>query len=429
MLLGQDQAARDEHHHMSGMRHEHTSSSNPATPLVQLIMAHETSGTSVQPEFAPLEFPMPMEQKGSWMLMFHGEAFLNLEQQSGARGYDKTFSTNWFMLMGERPLGSGQLTLRSMVSLEPATVTHRFYPEMFQQGETAFGRPINDGQHPHDFLMEIAALYDWRVGENGLVSFYAAPVGDPALGPVAYPHRSSAIENPIAPLGHHLEDSTHIASDVLTGGFTWKLARFEASGFHGREPDEHRWDLDSGKIDSWSTRLTLQPTHNWTAQYSFGHLTSPEALHPIEDLQRMTASISYDAREGETQNFAATLMWGRNHSLASGESFNGYLAEATLRMQPHNFWARIENVDRTTELLLAKNLEPAGFEDQFLARIQAYTLGYDHELKALPHLSTALGGQVTFYHTPSFLNPIYGDHPVGALLFLRVRPVGSMHHH
>jgi hypothetical protein len=164
-----------------------------------------------------------MEQKGSWMLMFHGEAFLNLGQQSGPRGYDKVFSTNWFMFMGERPLGSGQLTLRSMVSLEPATVTHRFYPEMFQQGETAFGRPINDGQHPHDFLMEIAALYDWRVGENGLVSFYAAPVGDPALGPVAYPHRSSAIENPIAPLGHHLEDSTHIASDVLTGGFTWKI--------------------------------------------------------------------------------------------------------------------------------------------------------------------------------------------------------------
>jgi hypothetical protein len=370
-----------------------------------------------------------MEQKGPWMLMFHGEAFLNFEQQSGPRGGDKIFSTNWFMLMGQRPLGSGQLTLRTMLSLEPATVTHRFYPELFQQGETAFGRPIIDGQHPHDFLMEIAALYDLRVGENALVSLYAAPVGDPALGPVAYPHRNSALENPVAPLGHHLEDSTHIASDVLTGGFTWKLARIEASGFHGREPDEDRWDLDSGKIDSWSTRLTVQPTHNWTAQYSFAHLTSPEALHPLEDLQRMTASVSYDVQPHEGQNFAATLLWGRNHSLATGENFNGYLAEATLRVAPHNFWARIENVDRTSELLLGNNLEPAGVEDQFLARTQAYTLGYDHELKALPHLSTALGGQVTLYHAPSFLNPIYGDHPVGVLLFLRLRPVTRVHRH
>jgi hypothetical protein len=372
---------------------------------------------------------MPMEQKGPWMLMFHGQAFLNFEQQSGPRGDDKIFSTNWFMGMGQRSLGSGQLTLRTMVSFEPVTVTHRFYPELFQQGETAFGRPINDGQHPHDFLMEIAALYDWKLSENALISVYAAPVGDPALGPVAYPHRSSAMEDPIAPLGHHMEDSTHIASEVLTSGFTWKLARLEVSGFHGREPDEHRWDLDSGKIDSWSTRLTVQPAHNWTGQYSFGHLASPEALHPSEDVQRMTASVSYDVWLGERQNFAATLLWGHNHSLASGENFNGYLAEGSLRVEPHNFWARIENVDRTAELLLGKNLEPNGFEDQFLARIQAYTIGYDHEFPVVPHLSTALGGQVTFYHAPSFLNRIYGNHPTGAILFVRVRPVGSVHQH
>ena len=73
-----------------------------------------------------------------------------------ARGGDKFFSTNWFMPMAQRELGPGELTLRAMLSLEPATVTGRQYPLLFQQGETAYGNPIVDGQHPHDFFMELA---------------------------------------------------------------------------------------------------------------------------------------------------------------------------------------------------------------------------------------------------------------------------------
>src|SRR6202008_1058553 len=137
-------------------------------------------------------------------------------------------------------LGNGKLTLRSMLSFEPATVSQRQYPLLFQQGETAFGKPIVDGQHPHDFFMELAAMYDYPLGENTLLSFYAAPVGGPALGPVAYPPRASASENPVAALGHHLEDSTHISDDVITVGITHRAVRLVSSGFHGREPDEFR---------------------------------------------------------------------------------------------------------------------------------------------------------------------------------------------
>src|SRR5258708_8359457 len=175
-------------------------SSEPAT-LIDEIFQHKTSGTAAEPN--SIQAPMITREKGKWMLMFHGEAFLNTTQQRGARGYDKVFSTNWFMPMAQRPLGQGLLTLRTMLSLEPATVTHRFYPELFQQGETAFGKPINDGQHPHDFFIELAALYDWKLGRNALLSFYVAPLGDPAMGPVAYAHRASASENPAATLGHH----------------------------------------------------------------------------------------------------------------------------------------------------------------------------------------------------------------------------------
>lgn len=407
-----DQTGKDTH----SMQHDHMHMES--STFIDTLLQRESSGTSVEPNST--EVPMFMIMKNDWMFMLHGQAFLNAIQQSGPRGADKVFSTNWIMFMAQHQWGSGQLTLRAMVSLEPATVTGRYYPELFQQGETAFGRPLNDGQHPHDFFMELAALYDVKLGEHALLSFYAAPVGDPAMGPVAYAHRASASENPIAPLGHHLQDSTHIADDVVTVGLAYKSVRIEASGFHGREPDEFRWDLDSGKIDSWSTRLTIQPKQNWSAQYSFAHLTSPEALHPTEDIARMTTSVTYN-RNFHNGSWATTLLWGRNHSLFGGANSNGYLAESTLRfMTSNHVWGRAENLDRSNELLLGRQLEPPGFQEAFLARVQAYTAGYDREINLIPRLSTAIGGQVTFYNKPAFLSPIYGQHPTGVVLFVRV---------
>src|SRR5215472_3941235 len=419
-------ADQAENERMPGMHHSASPDMQPLS-FVEQILAHETPGTAAAP--GSIDTPMLMEAKSNWMLMFHGVAFVSAIQQSGPRGADKVFSTNWFMPMAQRRLGRGQLTLRTMLSLEPATVTQRAYPELFQQGETAFGRPINDGQHPHDFFMELAALYDWKLGENFLLSFYAAPVGDPAMGPAAYAHRASASENPVATLGHHLQDSTHIANDVLTAGLTYKKVRVEASGFHGREPDEFRWNIDSGKIDSWSTRVTIQPGKDWSAQYSFAHLSSPEELHPGEDVQRMTASIMFNRRLSHG-NWASTLLWGRNHVLSTGENLNGYLAESTLQFATNErVWTRIENVDRTNELLLGRQPEPPGFEERFLARVQAYTIGYDHDFHFIPGIATALGGQVTLYSKPEFLTPIYGRHPSGAIVFVRLRPSGSMHTH
>ena len=419
------QASQDSMQDMPGMQHD--AGHHHAATFIDEILHHSTAGTSAQPN--SMDEPMIMRPSGKWLFMFHGAAFLSALQQSGPRGYDKVFSTNWFMPMAQRQIGRGQLTLRTMLSLEPATVTNRSYPLLFQQGETAFGKPINDGQHPHDFIMELAALYDLRLGSNALLSFYAAPVGDPAMGPSAYAHRASASENPVASLGHHLQDSTHIVNDVVTAGLAYKKARIEVSGFHGREPDEFRWNIDHGAVDSWSTRLTVQPGQNWSAQYSFAHLTSPEDLHPGEDVQRMTASITYN-RPLARGHWASTLLWGRNRVLETGQVFNGYLAESTLQFSERNHvWGRIENLDRTSELLLGKQPEPAGFDETLLARIQAYTAGYDREFPLVPGLSTALGGQVSFYAKPDFLIPIYGEHPVGAILFIRVRPKGDAHTH
>ena len=147
---------------------------------------------------------------GSWALMLHGNGYLVDTQQSGPRGKDKLYSINWVMPMLSRDFGRHTVTFRTMLSAEPATVTRRRYPELFQSGESAYGLPIVDGQHPHELVMEIAGRYDFRMTERTRVFVYGGPVGEPALGPSAYPHRESASENPVSLLGHHQQYSTHI---------------------------------------------------------------------------------------------------------------------------------------------------------------------------------------------------------------------------
>lgn len=401
---------------LGGMSREEAHSN----PFFAALEVHASSGTDAQPNSTPIE--MFMVQKGNWMLMLNGEAFVADTQQSGPRGAHKFFSTNWLMPMAQRKLGrSGTLALRTMLSLEPATVSERQYPELLQEGESAFGKPIVDGQHPHNLFMEIAALYDYRLTENVLISFYAAPVGDPALGPPAYPHRISASEDPLAPLGHHLEDSTHISDDVITAGIAYKNVRLEASGFHGREPDENRWHISQGGIDSWSARISFNPGRNWSTQYSIADLTSLEQLFPHENVRRMTASVMYN-RPLRAGNWATMLLWGRNQSLQDGNVGNGYLLESTLRFQNrNNAWTRIENVDRTNELTLGESLLPPDFVERYFTRVQAYTLGYDREIVRLHDVSPALGAQLTTYGVPSLLKGTYGSNPFGVVGFLRFR--------
>jgi hypothetical protein len=431
----------------------------PPATLIEAELAHTTSGTSAEPPSTPVS--MLMRDYRGWTLMLHGTAFVSdTQQQADAnpagptpavcaqfnlpcgpperRGGDKLFSTNWIMPMATRQLGpdgrDGQLTLRGMFSLEPATISGRQYPELFQQGETAFGKPIIDGQHPHDFFMELAALYDIRLGEHTLLSLYAAPIGDPAIGPTAYPHRLSASENPLAALGHHQEDSTHIAFNVLTAGLTWRWLRFEESGFHGAEPTEQRWGFQPSPnghaIDSYSSRITFAPTQNWSSQYSIAHIVSPEALYPNENQQRQTASIMYNRPFGTTTadgthtgNWSTTLLWGRTKSLTDNTIENSYLLESLLNFHSRNYiWTRIENAGRSNELLLPPGSAlPPNFTESPIGHVAAYTIGYDRDFHIAPHLLAAPGAQFTTYITPQSLISTYGAHPFGAVAFLRLR--------
>jgi len=393
--------------------------SMPEISSASRLLMQQSSGTAMNPASAPMS--MIMLRAGSWSLMFHGLAFLTDIQQTGPRGGDKFVSTNWFMGMAEHSFGRGSLMMRTMLSLDPATVTQRRYPELFQTGETAFGRPIVDGQHPHDLFMELSLQYAVKLTEKTSFNLYLAPVGDPALGPVAFPHRISATEIPQAALAHHLQDSTHIANDVLTIGVTRGMWRLEASGFHGAEPNENRWNIDQGALNSWSTRLAVAPTSNWSGQVSVGRVKRPEALENL-DVVRSTASITY-YKPLSAGSWAASLVWGRNHKTVQQQDTNSYLAESVFQFHKQNYLTgRVELLDKD-ELFedqpeIKEHLEKTAGS---VFRVSAYTIGYTRDIKFFPGVQTGIGWNVSWFKIPSALQPFYGDHPVAFCVFMRFR--------
>jgi hypothetical protein len=383
-------------------------------------LTNMASGTAVNPQSWPM--PMITTHFGSWNTMFMGDGFLVDTQQSGPRGGDKVYSTNSAMAAAEHRVGkSGAFQVDLMLSLEPATVTDRRYPLLFQTGETAFGKAIVDGQHPHNFIMGLGFYYVRELGSNTRLELYFAPVGDPALGPIAYPHRASASELPEAPISHHWQDSTHISDDVVTVGLLYKKFKLEASGFHGAEPGENRWIIQQGAIDSWSSRLWFFPTKNWAAQVSVGRLTHPEALEPGDQV-RSTASVEY-TKPMSGGSWASSLIWGRNHSTATGRNLNSYLAESVLPLKRKNFvTGRVELVDKdelfASEPEIEQNLDLI-YGSTF--RIGAYTLGYTRDVDLFAHVETGVGANFTTYSLPDAIKPYYGDRPIGVNIYVRVR--------
>lgn len=315
------------------------------------------SGTSWLPASTPMH--AWHFAPGEWTVMLHGMLRAGVNVQTGPRGVANAESQNWLMVMADRPVGPGSLSLRGMFSAESLTAPPGGFPQLFQTGEEFRGREIVDAQHPHDLFMELAAAWTVPVRENVTVQAYGGVVGEPALGPVAFMHRASSAENPAAPLGHHWQDSTHISHGVFTGGISFRKLKFEASAFHGAEPDSNRADIEMGAIDSWSARVWFAPSRDWTMQVSAGRLNEPEATEP-GDTVRTTASVHHD-HEWEDGSWATSLVWGRNDR-PEGDS-NAYLFESTVRFGGRNaLYGRIELVDKL-HLLEANVYGRAGLDE------------------------------------------------------------------
>jgi hypothetical protein len=363
--------------------------------------------------------PMGGMAMPGWHLMVLGVARLGYNHQGGRSGDDAFESSNWNMVHLAHDLGRGRLSLMLMNSLEPWTYEKRGSPELFQTGESYRGRPLVDRQHPHDFFMNLSTTYRLPIGTDSAAWFQLAPVGEPVIGPTAFMHRASSGENPTAPLGHHWQDSTHIAFNVVTAGLGWKTISIEGSVFHGAEPDEKRWDIEGGGIESAAGRVKLRLVNGWSGQVSYAFLKEPEAAVEPGDTRRTTASIQYGA-DGD-RPLAATLLWGRNDE-AHGVSDSWLLEAAWQLTHSDHVYGRAEWVEKDRHFLQFKGAEvtPAIALPR-IARIGALTLGYLRDFLLARVFRVGAGADLTAYRFPSGLKPVYGDSPISAHVFLRVR--------
>jgi hypothetical protein len=382
------------------------------------------SGTTWIPDAVPL--PARHVMAGSWLLMLHGFAFVQYDKQGTPRGDDQFGSLNWAMLMASRDLLGGRFQARTMLSLDPATVTNRGYPLLLQSGETYRGQPLVDRQHPHDFWMELAVMYERALSRTIGVTVYAAPSGEPALGPVAFMHRPSAMDNPVAPLGHHWQDATHISFGVLTAGVFGEHWKLEGSAFNGREPNEERWGFDRLRLDSWAGRFSLHMDSSWVFSAGYGFLKSPEALNPSESMHRVTASVLHGRKLGMDGQIATSVIWGANRH--SGRTTHSALAESEAVLDRRNtIVGRLEIVQKTaTDLVLPAG--PGGFAPDSTFTIAAASVGYIREVVQMSKATLGIGFQATLNLVPSSLDRIYGSRtPAGGMVFVRIRPLHGPH--
>jgi hypothetical protein len=358
------------------------------------------------------------------MLMVHGDAFLQYDHQGGPRGADQLGSINWGMLMAMRQLPGGTLHLHAMASAEPLTIGAGGYPLLLQSGETYRGEPLHDRQHPHDLFMELSALYEGAISRRVGLMVYAAPVGEPAIGPVAYMHRPSALNDPFAPLAHHWTDATHITYGVLSAGVFTREVKLEGTVFNGREPDEDRYDFDFDRLDSYGVRVSVSPTSHWALSASYGYLKEPEALHPGENQHRLGASVLHTVPLGHQGEWASALVYGANKHVTppDGESGNwehSLAAESNLQLDRANsVFGRVEYVRKGgEELFLPEPLEELEFD------IGGFSLGYIREFAGFGGATAGVGARAALTLIPEALEPVYGSRlPVGLAVFLRIRP-------
>jgi hypothetical protein len=446
MVCARGVAGAQEHEHQKGQERADTA----AMPMTQdSVVDHDTTaaihemGTMPSMTMPPRSLGIPMTRMGSgtawlpdaspmrayhfmadgWTLMVHGDADLYYDHQGTVRGEDQLGSTNWTMLMAMHPVGPGMVHLHGMLSAEPFTVGARGYPLLLQTGESYKGVPLRDRQHPHDRRRELQGRDELPVGRNLGVSIYAAPVGEPAIGPVAYMHRPSAQNDPFAPLGHHWQDATHITYGVITAGVFTGTVQVEGTLFQGREPDDDRYDFDFGALDSYGGRVTVNPAPHWSLAASYGYLKSPEELHPDENQHRLGASVLYTWHRRRGGDGAAALVYGANKHTAPDQPSQGFehsiLLETNVQLDARNsVFGRVEWVQKSAEELVVPAADP---EARF--NVSGLVVGYVREVVQYGGASLGVGVRGSLDIVPAGLKASYGTRtPGGLAVYLRLRP-------
>ena len=373
-------------------------------------MTRESSGTAWQPDSS--EHSGWMTSSGDWNFMTHAVLNLVYDHQSGRRGDDMAFASGMLMGMASRPIGNGTLQFKAMVSPDPL-MGKRGYPLLLASGETANGTDrLIDRQHPHDFFMELSGSVSQNIGPKSSVFLYAALPGEPAFGPPAFMHREAILDSPEAPITHHWLDSTHISFGVLTGGVVLDRVKVEVSRFNGREPDQHRWNIETAPLDSTAVRLSWNPTAELALQGSWGRFIDSEQLEPGVDQTRWSASALYAREIAPDFKLAATLAWGRK--TVEGHNDDAFALEASLKHAGWTVFGRGEMTENR-ELLEDEEQGPA-------FRVGKISLGALRDFRIADHFTLGLGGLLAVNFVPDGLAPLYGGHnPTGAMGFLRMK--------
>jgi hypothetical protein len=326
------------------------------------------------------------------------------------------------MIMAMRPLAGGLLHLHGMMSLEPLTLGGRGYPLLLQSGEAFEGQPLVDRQHPHDLFMEIAAMYERPLTSGLAASIYLAPVGEPAIGPVAFMHRPSSEGDPLATLAHHWQDATHITFGVVTAGLFTRTVKLEATVFNGREPDDERTDFDFRRLDSYGARVSVNPGRQWAMSASYGYLDSPEELDPNESQDRIGASIMH-VKPTRTGHLSASLVYGANRHSGQSRFEHSAVLESNLHAGSYNLFTRASFVQKDPEDL-GVALPNASLD------ILSLSAGMLREVGRIGQATFGLGGRIGVSRVPAALEATYGTRtPVGLALYLRVMPGESRMQH
>jgi hypothetical protein len=394
------------------------------------------SGTSWLPDSSAVREVRHMY--GSWMVSLHGAAFGQYDKQETQRGDTQLGLTDWEMLMAMRSAAGGMLHVDLMTSVEPFVLGGAGYPLLLQTGGTYQHSFLHDRQHPHDALMELAAMYEHAITSGLGWAMYAGAVGEPALGPVAFMHRPSAQNDPMAPLGHHWQDVSHQSFGVVTVGLETHSVKLEGSLFNPREPDEHHLVVDyrGAKLDAYAGRLSWAASPHIVTSAWWGYLNSHDRLDPTTRMHRYGGSVLTDQKGVAGGRWSNTFMWSMNlhhHGPGAHEFLHGtpgasphhhsssMLAESSLEVGTKSaIFTRIEGV--------RKNGEELGFQGGDLTTlydIRSYVLGATRQVVAIHGADFSVGARGAINFVARGLQLAYGTRrPKGFDIFLQLRPAG-----
>ena len=295
-----------------------------------------------------------------------------------------------------------------MLSLDAATVGSDGYRELFQVGEVFNGQPIIDRQHPHDFFMQTAASWRTTCRRRRASRSREHQSGSPALGPVAFMHRASAFDNPMAPLSHHTFDSTHVSFGVVTGGVST-----------GRGRSRARCSTAANRTNtggtSTSARLIRSRDVCGSSRTPSGRFRSRQVISSSRsrlepgNIERTTASASWTRTRGREVS-SVTAGYGRNDT-SHGDRQAVFL-EGARHTGRHTLYARLEV------------LQPEFAETN--SPLTTFTVGGVRNVFTGSGLAGGFGGGVTFHFPPAELEPDYGPHPVSFQVFFRLRRAAPM---